>query len=171
MDITRGKFHVFPFLKFAVLLLLAISLSGCASTVARSICAANDNPQNFSPRRYEIEVIARTDTGLSSVSRNLECIPSGYYCGGGEWHAQFPRPDPDSAMKFEVAQGVLHVPLPSCGLSQRVGPEWTPIEDWPFATLRVGEDAYNAPAHELRQESALQIFGLRVESYKQRRVE
>jgi hypothetical protein len=157
-------------LRAIVLLPCFVALSGCAAGIVGLVCEGNRSPQDMSAVSYEAAIEVSQSVGKSRHVQSFECRPRGYYCGGGDWHAQFP-PSDHSGFVFTAATGELSVPLPNCPQPGEVGTEWVEVSSQPVASLYVGEDQYRFNDHELRQSSALAIAGVRVESYLIRRVD
>ncbi|MBK9494883.1 MAG: hypothetical protein IPO08_10150 [Xanthomonadales bacterium] len=119
---------------------------------------------------YETAIELSSNSGESRRSMAFECRPRGYYCGGGEWHAQFP-PSDHTGFVFNAAIGELSVPLPNCPQPGQIGSEWVQVISQPVARLQVGDDQYVFNEKELRQSSAIAIVGVRVQRYLIRRVD
>jgi len=155
---------------FLLLLLASIpGITGCAGAIVRSMCAANSSEKSLAARHYETRITVSTSTGASTSHQSFKCTPSGYYCGGGEWHPNFP-PVSDSGFRYQLPQGEFQIALPACGALERAGQDWTPLSDWPISHLRIGGEKYVFSAGELQHKSSIIVAGVHVDNYVVRRV-
>lgn len=63
----------------------------------------------------------------------------------------------------------MSLPAPMCESSYNVSHNWITLKEWPVAERTVAGDKYLYNPHELQQESAEKIIGVRVVDYKVRR--
>ena len=150
-------------------LICAIPLSGCAAGIVHSVCEANRTKQDLRTLGYEAKIEVLVDGETSVTTQTFSCTPSGYYCGGGDWHAQFPKRDM-SGFSITTGKGELNISLPSCPQPGTVREEWVAPE-YISARLVQAEDSYRFNLAELQQNSAPTIAGARVTSYAFRQLE
>lgn len=153
-------------LRLLITLIVLAQLTGCASAIVSAVCAANRGEKNLSARTYEFTAELTTQNETIVKSGEMECKPTHYYCGGGDWYPIFPKRE-NAAFTVTLDQRrTLNLSYPSCGPSEGAGGTYKEIEMLPVSKLHFDEDTYVLPSSRLRQHTSLEVYGVRLESYK-----
>ena len=143
-----------------------LALSGCATSIVGLVCERTRAEQDMRAIQYEAEIEVMVEGEAIVLRRNFSCTPSGYYCGGGKWFANYPRVE-DPGFIFQVPVGQIEIPRPNCPQPGEVGATWAPAEG-AVSTLTNGSDKYMFTAVELSQPSAPAVVGLQLNRYQLR---
>ncbi len=152
--------------KLLISIIAFAHLTGCASAIVAGVCAANKGENDLSVRTYEFTAELATKNGPLSKSATMDCKPSHYYCGGGDWYPVFPKREEAIFAVVIDQQRTLNLSYPGCGYSEGIVSIYKEIDDLPISYLTFDEDTYILSFAEIRLRTSLETYGVRVDSYK-----
>ncbi|MEX0291417.1 MAG: hypothetical protein AB3N14_20100, partial [Flavobacteriaceae bacterium] len=148
------------------------ALTGCIGAIVATSCAVNIGERNMSTKHYEYQIRLTTADGEISKTGDLECTPTEYLCGGGNWYAKFPESD-TQLIEIQIDNDrKLNFHPPECASYSKLNNihQEVPYPRAPEPTLHTNVDSYSIHLTDLRKQSALQLYGVRLESLTMKKI-